>query len=103
MIYPRANLSKPQTTPQILRCPTLGGYAATVESGKLRIREPRPLAVPLPANIKAWRDELIDFLDGWAGGAWPPARGSGLREVQRALGCGLAGALDAVEEALEAA
>ena len=29
MIYPRANLSKRQTTPQILHCLTLGRYAAT--------------------------------------------------------------------------
>jgi hypothetical protein len=104
--FPRsvgAALLKPQTTPQILRCLTLGRYTATVGGSELRIRGPQPLAGPLPTSIKARRTELVGFLEEWAGGAWPPARGSGLREVQRALGCGLAGALDAVEEALEAA
>jgi hypothetical protein len=94
---------KPQTTIQILRCFTLGSYAATVEDGDLRIRGPQPLAGPLPASIKARRDELVGFLTEWGDGAWPPKPGSGLREAQRILGCGLAGALDAVEEALEEA
>ena len=88
---------KPQTTPQILRCLTLGGYAATVDGSELRVRGPRPLVGPLPASIKARRTELVGFLNGWADGVWPPAPGSGLRKVQRILGCGLAGALDAVE------
>jgi len=91
---------KPQTVPQILRCLTLGGYTATVEDGeRLRIRGPQPLAVPLPASIKANRDELIDFLSEWSGGVWPPAPGSGLREVQAFLDCSLAVALDVVEAA----
>jgi hypothetical protein len=94
---------KPQTTAQILRCLTLGRYTAVVECGELRIRGPQPLAGPLPASIKARREELVWFLDEWADGVWPPAPGSGLREAQRILGCGLAGALDAVEEALEGA
>jgi hypothetical protein len=67
----------PQTTAQILRCLTLGGYAATVEGGELRIRGPQPLAGPLPASIKARRDELVDFLNEWSGGVWPPAAVSG--------------------------
>ena len=90
---------KPQTTVQILRCLTLGGYTATVEGGELRIRGPQPLAGPLPASIKARRDELIDFLNEWGDGVWPPAPGSGLREVQQFLDCGLAVALDVVEAA----
>jgi hypothetical protein len=90
---------KPQTTIQILRCFTLGGYEARVEGGELRIRGPQPLAGPLPASIKARRDELIAFLEEWANGAWPPATRSGLREAERLLDGGLAVALDAVEDA----
>jgi hypothetical protein len=92
---------KPQTTVQVLRCLTLGGYTATVEGGELRIRGPQPLAGPLPASIKANRDELIAFLNEWAGGVWPPAPGSELRKGQESKGCGLATALDAVEAALK--
>ena len=94
---------KPQTTIQILRCLTLGRYTVRVTDGELRIKGPQPLAGPLPASIKARREELVWFLDEWADGVWPPAPGSGLREAQRILGCGLDGALDAVEEALEGA
>jgi len=92
---------KPQTTVQILRCLTLGGYTATVEGGELRIRGPQPLAGPLPASIKARRDELIDFLNEWGDGVWPPAPGSGLREAEQIVGGGLGAALDAVEAALK--
>jgi hypothetical protein len=90
---------KLQTTIQILRCLTLGRYTSAVEGGELRIRGPQPLAGPLPASIKARRDELIDFLNEWGGGVWPPAPGSGLRELQEFLDCGLAIALDVVEAA----
>jgi hypothetical protein len=92
---------KPQTTVQILRCLTLGGYTANVEGDELRIRGPQPLAGLLPASIKAQRDELIAFLVEWGDGVWPPAPESGLREVERLLGCGLGTALDAVEAALK--
>lgn len=88
-----------QTSVQILRCLTLGRYTATVKDGELRIRGPQPLAGPLPASIKARRDELLEFLNEYAGGAWPPAPGSGLREVEEFLQCGLAVALDVVEAA----
>ena len=94
---------KPQTTTQILRCLTVGGYTAAVENGRLLLRGPQPLAGPLPTSIKERRAELVGFLEEWAGGAWPPAPGSGRREVQRILGCGPAGALDAVEAGLEGA
>jgi hypothetical protein len=87
----------PQTAPQILRCLTFGRYIAHVEAGELRIRGPQPLAGPLPASIKANRDELIDFLNEWGDGVWPPAPGSGLREVEQLLHCSLAFALDVVE------
>ena len=88
---------KPQTPVQILRCLTLGRYTATAEGGELRIRGPQPLAGPLPASIKANRDELIAFLNEWADGVWPPAPGSGLREVDQRLGCGLSTAVEVVE------
>ena len=91
----------PQTTIQILRGLTLGRYTARVEGDELRIRGLQPLAGPLPASIKANRDELIAFLDEWADGVWPPAPRSGLRKAQQILGCGLATALDAVEAALK--
>jgi hypothetical protein len=94
---------KPQTAPQILRCLTLGKYTVRVEGGGLRIRGPQPLAGPLPASIRTQRDELVEFLNEWANGVWPPVPGSGLREVERILGPGLAAALDAVEAELEAA
>jgi hypothetical protein len=92
---------KAQTVPQILRCFTLGGYTARVVEGRLETRGPQPLAGPLPASIKANRDELIAFLNEWADGVWPPAPGSGLREAQQILGCGLATALDTVGAALK--
>jgi hypothetical protein len=88
---------KAQTVPQILRCFTLGGYTARVVEGRLETLGPQPLAGPLPDSIKAQREELIDFLNEWADGVWPPAPGSGLREVEQLLGCGLGTALDVVE------
>jgi hypothetical protein len=92
---------KPQTTIQILRCLTLGRYTARVVEGRLETEGPQPLAGPLPASIKARRDELVAFLEEWCGGEWPPARepGSGLREVEEFLDCGLAIALDVLEAA----
>jgi hypothetical protein len=90
-----------QTTAQILRCFTLGRFTAKVEGNELTVCGPQPLAGPVPASIKAHRDELIAFLIEWADGVWPPAPGSGLREAQQILGCGLGAALDAVEVALE--
>ena len=92
---------KPQTTIQILRCFTLGGYTARAVEGRLETEGPQPLAGPLPASIKAQRDELIDFLNEWADGVWPPAPGSGLREAEEIVGGGLSAALDAVEAALK--
>ncbi len=87
---------EPQTTIQILRCFTLGRYTVIVEDGELHIEGPQPLAGPLPASIKARRDELVAFLVEWGDGAWPPAEGSGLRE--ETLG-GLAAALGVIEAA----
>ncbi len=72
----------PQTTVQILRCLTLGGYTAAVEDGELRIQGPQPLAGPLPSSIKARREEIIAYLSEQCGGVWPPAPGS--RESVRA-------------------
>lgn len=95
------DLLSTQTTAQVLRCFDLGGYTASVVEGELVVRGPQPLAGPLPASIKANRDELVAFLEEWCGGEWPPAREpvSGLREVQEILDCGLAVALDALEAA----
>jgi hypothetical protein len=93
----------PQTTVQILRCLILGRYSAKVEGGELWVRGPQPLAGPLPASIKAKRDELIDFLNECADGVWPPAPGSELRKVQEFRDCGLASVLDALEAALKRA
>jgi hypothetical protein len=92
---------KPQTTIQILRCLTLGRYTARVVEGRLETEGPQPLAGPLPASIKARREELVAFLEEWCGGEWPPAREpvSGLREVEEFLDCGLAIALDVLEAA----
>jgi hypothetical protein len=92
---------KPQTVPQILRCFTLGRYTAAVDSNAcgLKVRGPQPLAGPLPASIKAQRDELLAFLVEWADGVWPPAPGSGLREVEEFFDRGLSTALDFVEAA----
>jgi hypothetical protein len=80
---------------QIFRCLALGGYSATAGGGGPRIRGPRPLAGPLPPSIEAGRDEPVGFLNGWAGGAWPPA--PGLREAQRVSGCDLGSAVGGVE------
>jgi hypothetical protein len=62
----------PQTTAQILRCLTLGRYTAAVEDGELKIRGPQSLAGPLPASIKARRDELTALLSDHYDGTWPP-------------------------------
>jgi hypothetical protein len=91
---------KPQTTIQILRCFTLGGYTARVVERRLETEGPQSLAGPLPASIRANRDELIAFLNEWADGVWPPAPRSELRKVQESKDCGLATVLDAVEAAL---
>jgi len=72
-----------QTTVQVLRCFDLGGYAASVVDGELKIRGPQPLAGPLPASIKANRERIIDFLVGCCGGVWPPAPGSEFFNVKR--------------------
>jgi len=94
---------KPQTAIQIIRCLSLGGYTARVVEGRLETEGPQPLAGPLPASVKANRDELVAFLQEWGGGVWPPAKEpvSGLREVMEVLDCGLAFALDRLEAALE--
>jgi hypothetical protein len=60
-----------QSVVQILRCLTLGRYTATVDDG-LKIRGPQPLSGPLPASIKARREELVGFLTDHCGGVWPP-------------------------------
>jgi len=70
-----AAVVKPQTVPQILRCLTLGRYTARVVDGTLQTSGPQPLAGPLPASIKARREELIAFLNERCGGTWPPAPG----------------------------
>jgi len=90
---------KPQTTIQILRSFMLGRYTARVVDGRLETEGPQPLAGPLPASIRVRRDELVEFLNEYAGGVWPPAPGSGLREVGQFLDCSLAIALDVVEAA----
>ena len=63
---------KPQTTIQILRCLTLGGYTARVVDGRLETEGPQPLAGPLPASIKARREEIIAYLLESCDGVWPP-------------------------------
>ncbi len=90
---------KPQTTIQILRCFILGRYKARVVDGRLETEGPQPLAGPLPASIKARRDELVAFLNEWGGGVWPPAPGSRLREAEDLLGCDLAVVLNVLEAA----
>jgi hypothetical protein len=74
---------KPQTTAQVLRCFDLGGYTATVEGGELKVRGPQPLAGPLPASVKANREEIIGFLSGCCGGVWPAAEGSEFVRLKR--------------------
>jgi hypothetical protein len=92
-------LLMPQTTVQILRCLNLGRYSAKVEDGQLWIQGPQPLAGPLPASIKARRDELVEFLNELCDGVWPPAKDSGLVEAAEFLGCGVSVVLDIVEAA----
>ena len=88
-----------QTVVQILRCFTLGRYTARVVDGRLETEGPQKLAGPLPASIKANRDELVEFLVEYGDRAWPPASGSKLRTIEESSGCGLAVALDLVERA----
>jgi hypothetical protein len=78
------DLLKPQTTAQVLHCFSLGRYTVRVVDGELEIQGPQPLAGPLPASIKARRDELAAVLNEHCGGAWPPAPGSDFyRELVR--------------------
>ena len=77
------------------------GYNVTTKPARKYVRGPQRLAGPLPASIKANRDELIAFLNEWADGVWSPAPRSGLREAQQILGCCLGATLDAVEAALK--
>ncbi len=74
---------RPQTPAQVLRCFSLGGYAASVVEGELKIRGPQPLAGPLPASVKANREEIIHTLVEVCGGVWPPAPGSEFFNVKR--------------------
>jgi hypothetical protein len=74
---------KPQTVTQILRCLTLGRYTACVIDGRLETEGPQPLAGPLPASIKARRDELTKFLEDRCGGVWPPAKDSEFYEIRK--------------------
>ena len=83
------DLLRPQTGAQILRCFNLGGYTARVVDGGVQVRGPQPLAGPLPASIRARREELVGFLNEWCGGEWPPAPGSEIARIQETLGCGL--------------
>ena len=89
----------PQTTIQILRCFNLGRYTARVVGGGLRVRGPQPPVDPLRGSINVRQDEMVGFLEEWCGGAWPPAPGSGLQEVQEFLECDLATALNVLEAA----
>ena len=66
----------PQTVNQILFGLMLGGYTLRVVDGRLKIQGSQPLAGPLPASIKARRDELVAVLNEYCGAAWPPAPGS---------------------------
>jgi len=66
----------PQTVNQILFGLMLGGYTLRVVDGRLKIQGCQPLAGPLPASIKARRDELVAVLNEYCGAAWPPAPGS---------------------------
>ncbi len=72
----------PQTTIQVLRCLALGSYTASVVERELKIRGPQPLAGPLPASIKARRDEIVAYLLESCGGVWPPAEGSELYSMR---------------------
>lgn len=74
---------KPQTTVQVLHCFSLGSYKATIVEGELVVRGPQPLAGPLPASIKANREQIIDFLVGCCGGVWPAAEGSEFVRLKR--------------------
>jgi hypothetical protein len=67
---------KAQTTIQILRCFTLGRYTCRVVDGRLETEGPQPLAGPLPASIRARRDEIVEYLNDFCGGVWPPAKDS---------------------------
>ena len=74
----------PQTVNQILFGLMLGGYTLRVVDGRLKIQGSQPLAGPLPASIKARRDELVAVLNEYCGAAWPPAPGSDFyRELVR--------------------
>ncbi len=93
----------PQTIKQILCCLVLGRYTACVEGGEMRISGPQPLAGPLPASIKARRDELAAFLNEHRRGGWPPAPGSDLRPTagREPAGRGRSAAPLTAEEELE--
>ena len=62
------------------------GYNVTTRPDRNYVRGPQPLAGPLPASIKANRDELIAFLNEWADGVVAPGARVGTPEGTADLG-----------------
>ena len=61
---------------QVLNCFSLGSYKAIVVKGRLKVRGPLPMAGKLPGGVRGNRDEIVQFLEEYCGGVWPPARDS---------------------------
>jgi hypothetical protein len=65
-----------RTAVQVVRSWWLGGYAASVVGGELRVHGPQPMSPELKEAVRARRGELVELLTTYCGGTWPPAPGA---------------------------
>ncbi len=68
--------NSPRTPVQTIRCLWLGSYHAAVIDGQLRIHGPVQMAASLQASIRENRAAIVDLLEEYCGGVWPPIPGS---------------------------
>jgi hypothetical protein len=55
-----------------------GGYCAEVVEGKLRVRGAMEMEAGLRESVKDNRDAIIELLETYCGGKWPPMPGSAI-------------------------
>jgi hypothetical protein len=65
-----------RTAIQTIRCLWLGSYYAAMVEGQLRVRGPVPMAACLQESVRDNRVEIIELLETYCGGMWPPMPGS---------------------------
>ncbi len=65
-----------RTAVQVVRSWWLGAYTVAVVGGRLLIHGPQPMSPDLEQAVRNRRDELVELLETFTGGTWPPAPGS---------------------------